>query len=619
MEPDFPEVAAAFSRTLAADKRKICFFIDGLDEYEGDSIRIAELARYLEQLTRSSTNVKLVVSSRPLHELQDHIQAWPHLMLQDLTSGDILTFVEDKLRKNKQMLRLEKREPAVTAELFNELVSRASGVFLWVHLVVRSLLEGLNTGDKTVDLIVRVRELPTELNELFSVMLGRVNPRHRAQAFRLLHITQQLLPHVQDTGVLAIVLSYAEEYGYTTKALPERGRIPLAELKDRQQDIEVVVRSRCMGMLEVSSTNAPAGFVSEHDTAADSKELATNFKVDYIHRTVVEYLDDMDIQVRVAETSMPTFDVNVAILNALVITCWHGVYPHVLEMFSHFNRQAEQSTNKAQSTAVNELDIYMADCYTRNRLTVHPPLESRHWTNYVDDFSRPFPWHDTILTFAIRCDWELYIVKKLKEHGNGLPAKQGRPLLDYAICPEPQHSKYAYGMNPKISECLLEHGADPNLEFNGYSAWSDALYWISTNGLNAKLRRQGFAAHALQVLEVMKLLLAYGAARRAYCTLGLVETSAAEVVRRLISNLDEAFPQEVLDGLQEVLVIIEDDESDDGEVKQASAISNDGDGGNQIMAASFAGPSRPEPQNTILPENASRSQRIKARFLKRRH
>lgn len=35
-KPDFPEVAAAFRRTLAADKRKICFFIDGLDEYEGD-------------------------------------------------------------------------------------------------------------------------------------------------------------------------------------------------------------------------------------------------------------------------------------------------------------------------------------------------------------------------------------------------------------------------------------------------------------------------------------------------------------------------------------------------------------------------------------------------------
>lgn len=37
-EPDFHEVAAAFRRTLAADKRKICFFIDGLDEYEDDSI-----------------------------------------------------------------------------------------------------------------------------------------------------------------------------------------------------------------------------------------------------------------------------------------------------------------------------------------------------------------------------------------------------------------------------------------------------------------------------------------------------------------------------------------------------------------------------------------------------
>lgn len=107
-EPDFPEVAAAFRKTLDADERKICFFIDGLDEYEGDSIRTAELADYLGDLAKSSTSVKLVVSSRPLNELQIYIRAWPHLMLQDLTSGDILNFVEDKLRRNGQMLRLEK-------------------------------------------------------------------------------------------------------------------------------------------------------------------------------------------------------------------------------------------------------------------------------------------------------------------------------------------------------------------------------------------------------------------------------------------------------------------------------------------------------------------------------
>ena len=117
-------------------------------------------------------------------------------MLQDLTSGDISTFVGDQLRKHEQMLRLEKPEPNAKVELVDQLVWRASGVFLWVYVVVQSLLDGLQSRDKLADLVVRVCELPTQLDELFSVMMGRISPRHRARAFRLLYITQQLLPLV---------------------------------------------------------------------------------------------------------------------------------------------------------------------------------------------------------------------------------------------------------------------------------------------------------------------------------------------------------------------------------------------------------------------------------------
>jgi hypothetical protein len=398
-EPEISELTAAFLRTLAADKRKICFFIDGLDEYEGDSIRTAALADYLEELAKSSGNVKLVVSSRPLHELQAHIKAWPHLMLQDLTSEDILSYVEDKLSKNRQMLRLEKQELIATAELVGELVSRASRVFLWVCVVVQSLLDGLESRDNVVDLIIRVLELPTELNDLFSVILGRISPRYRAQAFRLLYITQQLLPNVHDAGVHAIVLSYAEEYGYTTTTLPTWGTIPSAELEERQQATEAVVRSRCLGLLEVGLPKAPAESDWRSNPANFSKGLATTYTVDYIHKSVAEYLDHIDIQARVAETSGPTFDVNVAILNALVITCGRKMYPKFLDMFSHFNRQAEQSTKKAQSMAVEELDTYLSvsqdhdgrpwiESYKfgtgfRSTQSLRSDPEGRHWANYV--------------------------------------------------------------------------------------------------------------------------------------------------------------------------------------------------------------------------------------------
>jgi hypothetical protein len=467
-----------------------------------------------------------------------------------------------------------------------------------------------------------VCELPTELNELFGVMLGRISARHRAQAFRLLYITQQLLPHVNDAGLHALVLSYAEEYGYTTKALPPRGKIPSTELEERQQAIEVVVRSRCLGLLEVGPCKRPADSFSRFKVA-EFKGLATNYTVDYIHKTVAEYLDEIDVQARVIETSAPTFDVNVAIINALVITCWHEVYSDYLQMFSHFNRQAEQSTEKAQSTAVNELDIHLSDPCLRDEMRVLYPHkvksrsgpEGEHWANYVmEDYNRPCPWHDTLLAFAIRCGWELYVAEKLKEHGSGLPAKRGRPLLDYAIRPEPTYSPYVYGMSPKIVKCLLEHGADPNAKFNGYSAWSNALYYVDRSSFDTVLRRDNIAAHAVQVAEVMKLLLAYGAAKKAFCTSRSDKSSAAEVVQTAIDRSsdsgDEMF-EEVRDRLREVLAMIEDSKGNRRRVHQASTIAND-DG------VSFAGSSRSEQQNKFLSQKKSMSQRIKAHLLKRR-
>jgi hypothetical protein len=331
--------------------------------------------------------------------------------------------------------------------------------------VVQSLLDGLKSRDKVVNLMDRLLELPTELNELFSVTLGGINPRYRAQAFRLLYITQQLLPHVRGEGVNTLVLSYAEEFGYITKSLLECRNTCSSELEDRQQEIEVVIRSRCLGLLEVSFQKTAS---RSELAAADFQRLTTNLGVDYIHRSVAEYLDDIDINARVAETSASGFDVNVAILNALAITCQYGIYSRFLVMFSRFNLRAEHSTKEAQLAAIDELDYHLSRIHQSYEEShsdlVHTPSGLKpapgghHWANYVlEDYNRPCPWHDTTLAFAIRCGWELYVVWKLTEHGRGLPAKQGRPLLDYAVLPDPVHSLFVYGMNANIVSCLLRH------------------------------------------------------------------------------------------------------------------------------------------------------------------
>jgi hypothetical protein len=172
-------------------------------------------------------------------------------------------------------------------------------------------------------------------------------------------------------------------------------------------------------------------------------------------------------------------------------------------------------------------------------------------------------------------------------------------------------------MNPKIVNCLLEHGADPNAQFNGYSAWSNALYYVCRSRFDVVNRRDDLATHALQVVEVLKLLLAYGASKKASCMLKRVKISAADAVRLAIPNLDDRSWEEVRTGLQEVLAIIEDKKGTQGRVQKTSTSTKNAGAEDQMASLSFAGSSRSEPHNTFLSHKTSLSQRLKAKLLKR--
>jgi hypothetical protein len=75
-----------------------CFFLDGLDEYEGKPTDIIRLV----ELLKSMLKVKVCVSSRPWNEFekvsgQDESKK---LYMHDLTRGDIELYVRDPLEND---------------------------------------------------------------------------------------------------------------------------------------------------------------------------------------------------------------------------------------------------------------------------------------------------------------------------------------------------------------------------------------------------------------------------------------------------------------------------------------------------------------------------------------
>lgn len=123
-----PQSKRAFVRLLGQKETplQICLFIDGLDEYSGDHLEIAEFFKFVAGFRW----VKVCVSSRPLLVLDRALRSFPGLILQNLTHDDIQEYVRNRLSANGRILELAYEEPALLRQLASKIVSRASGVFL---------------------------------------------------------------------------------------------------------------------------------------------------------------------------------------------------------------------------------------------------------------------------------------------------------------------------------------------------------------------------------------------------------------------------------------------------------------------------------------------------------
>jgi hypothetical protein len=183
--PSQRAIVEAFKRLSPVEDEdcKICLFIDGIDELDGE---ISPLLEILFDVC--GPNLKIVASSRPIPECIEAFEDSNKLRLQDLTKQDMKNYIDDVLGRRPRMKTLIKEDAEAVEFLKSEIVSRSSGVFLWTVLVVESLVSGLRNYDTMDELFLRLDELPRELEALYKHMLGTLVPFYREQASKLLQI-----------------------------------------------------------------------------------------------------------------------------------------------------------------------------------------------------------------------------------------------------------------------------------------------------------------------------------------------------------------------------------------------------------------------------------------------
>jgi AAA ATPase domain len=288
-------------KNLAEDE-KLCLFVDGLDEFDGDHGALVSLFKELVQ----NPSVKLCVSSRPWLVFEDAFQHTPSLRLQDLTYSDIKLYVSSHMDKDLGFELLSKREPAYASELVENIVEKASGVFLWVRLAVFSIVNGMGHGDRISDLQKRLDALPTELEELYDRILLSLDPFYLEHTAHLFKFVQQSIvpPSVQ-------LLAFADDVDCWRTAI-EREVQPISseEADVLQETMRRRINSRCKGFLEIDKGQ-------KLPIAQKSPEPVTEEPVDwdpctvqYLHRTVKDYIESPPVQQKFQSAMKSPYDLS---------------------------------------------------------------------------------------------------------------------------------------------------------------------------------------------------------------------------------------------------------------------------------------------------------------------
>lgn len=480
---DLSELSEVISRlfTHAPESTKFCFFIDGLDEYDGHH---RDVIRVLDSLASSTQHVKMCVSSRPWNVFEDAYgrDKSRKLYLEDLTRGDIEKYVRSKLEEHTEVALYSIEEESYD-ELIADIVEKAEGVFLWVYLVVHSLCEGLTNGDDVFLLQERVRRLPSDLEHYFRLILESVEVEYRQNMARTFQVA------LQATEPLTLIAhSFLDERDPNFAIKSEIKAFDNNEIYVRHEKTKRRIRGRYKNLLHVSREDSAINFLG--------------YRVDFFHRTVHDFLRLKEIQAlligylnseeqrlpkstgyalsstysvdrfgvlhrdlrhNLSKEPLPPkrpFNSDIALCKIYLVLMksmpWdksksarRGLFQELLDSFMHHARHAEMETDQASNELLDELENTIMNLSDSN--------PSILWDRTTTD---EYKKNKTFLELAVRSGLCRYVDELLEDDPHHL-SRAPRPLLNSALRFSPSLVDPEHEM-PDMVRLLLQRGSNPN-------------------------------------------------------------------------------------------------------------------------------------------------------------
>ncbi|KAK7917976.1 hypothetical protein PG985_009850 [Apiospora marii] len=484
---------------------KFCFFVDGLDEFQEEHRSHLDLIKFLRQLELSS-DIKLCVSSRPWTVFVDEFGTsleWT-LKLEDLTRDDIRHYVKDKFDEHPQFKALTHMNRNYY-QVVDAVADRAQGVFLWVYLVVRNLLNSLTYHDSVSTLYQRLQEFPPDLESFFQRLIDSVEPVYRKHMARYFKVAT-----IADEPLFAMVYSYLDDIDENPDFAIDLALSELSheQIGSRRDQLRRRLDGRSRGLLEMFSSRAP-----------QSSDRFFEYRVDFIHRTVHDFLQQSKYVQSLLEykagSETPLLTTCHAILSVMKTGPFgskehsHNLFYLIPKLFFFISKALAENPD-------SEIALeHIVDAAEASYKLV---------TSRTDIQYEAF----LITGLAARIDFYSYVRRKLAANPTMLRKAPSNPLravsksalyhaLQNSLCPL---------KSTRTVALLLEAGDDPNYSIAGGTVWTNLLHQFG---------RQEFVDKE-SARELIRLLLLHGADLGAKVQSLMSKDSTAEwVINKLLT------------------------------------------------------------------------------------
>jgi hypothetical protein len=474
---------------------KFCFFIDGLDEYEGEEEDLISMLEILADFP----HVKICASSRPHQTFGKMMKGRDNRAfdIADFTQRDMANHVQTELGRSQKFQLLAEREPDC-AQIVADISDWASGVWLWVYLVTSEIRKEVEKGEGIETLRSIVNNFPSDLDKFFRRIISKVHDRHKEQMAQIFLVA---IEELQPLPLYAFALleqerskPHFEDYAVKKEIKPFKK----TELEQQYEDLKLRLQNRCSYFLVVDNQPHP---------------VCLSHSVDFFHRTVRDFLRDSYRQ-ELDKFVKPDYNPLISLCNICLallkgsstrnfkdpeaLKVIFGLTDELLYYAHEVERRSGAAELPLLISILDELDKTndrlpreVAPVGTRLVFRSGDAKIENHWTHGRD---LPPPQGPDVykeggncnfLALAVQARLTGYVRAKLQgmaecTHRKNQPEnarrnprcleKKGRPLLDYALRPlrttpiaMPYHSvRDESSIDVEMIILLLEHDADPN-------------------------------------------------------------------------------------------------------------------------------------------------------------